>query len=183
LERSGLGRWATRDEIAICPQGLRYGFRQAPAGGSEVIVADQHVDPAGGDRSSACPQREVRGHVEDEVVATPAAGEVLARVVHHVVCARRAEQLQLVGASTAVTPAPAAFASCTTMLPNPPAAFGNGGIHASASAARRFGIPLADMEFICWKGLASDPALFAAEGNKLQGHGVMGCVKIGTRVS
>jgi hypothetical protein len=46
--------------------------------------------------------------------------------------------------------------------------FGNGGIHASAPAARRFGIPMADMECIYWKGLATDPALLAAEGNRLK---------------
>jgi hypothetical protein len=45
------------------------GFQEAPAGGTEVIVADRHADSAGGDRSLACAQREVRRHVEDEVVA------------------------------------------------------------------------------------------------------------------
>jgi aminopeptidase len=44
---------------------------------------------------------------------------------------------------------------------------GNGGIHPSAAAARRFGITLPEMECIYWRGIATNPALLAPDGNRL----------------
>jgi CubicO group peptidase (beta-lactamase class C family)/leucyl aminopeptidase (aminopeptidase T) len=45
---------------------------------------------------------------------------------------------------------------------------GNGGIYPSEAYARMFGISLAEIEGMYWTGLATDPALLAAVGNRLR---------------
>jgi aminopeptidase len=44
---------------------------------------------------------------------------------------------------------------------------GNGGIHPSAAAARRFGMTLHEMECVYWRGIATDTALLAHDGRHL----------------
>jgi aminopeptidase len=44
---------------------------------------------------------------------------------------------------------------------------GNGGIHPSAASARRFGMTLAEMECVYWRGIATDTALLAPDGRHL----------------
>ena len=65
---------------------------------TEVVVADQDVRPVGGERAPTIRERVVPGNVDDQVVALGAAGEIRLRVVDHVVCADRADQLQLLRA-------------------------------------------------------------------------------------